>query len=86
MCVNDGTTQYEGQGRLDGALCAYEEKDKMDFLKRVSALLLPCALPFIIAHSLLSVALQVPRGMRVHYVCTKVLKQSGVTVVLGGTM
>jgi len=24
---------YEGQGRLDGAICPYDEKDKMDFLK-----------------------------------------------------
>lgn len=25
---------YEGQGRLDGAICGYDEKDKLDFLKR----------------------------------------------------
>ena len=25
---------YEGQGRLDGAICDYSEKDKMDFLQR----------------------------------------------------
>lgn len=28
---------YEGQGRLDGALCDYTEADKMEFLERLSA-------------------------------------------------
>lgn len=30
MCCDDF---YEGQGRLDGAICGYKESDKMDFLK-----------------------------------------------------
>lgn len=25
---------YEGQGRLDGAFCDYEEQDKLEFLKK----------------------------------------------------
>lgn len=29
---------YEGQGRLDGAICDYTEKDKMDFLQRAHEL------------------------------------------------
>ena len=33
MCCDDF---YEGQGRLDGAICDYTEDDKMDFLKRAS--------------------------------------------------
>lgn len=33
MCCDDF---YEGQGRLDGAICEYTEDDKMDFLKRAS--------------------------------------------------
>ena len=31
MCCDDF---YEGQGRLDGALCDYTEADKMEFLER----------------------------------------------------
>ena len=31
MCCDDF---YEGQGRLDGAICEYTESDKMDFLKQ----------------------------------------------------
>jgi len=27
---------YEGQGRLDGAICEYEEEDKMDYLRAVA--------------------------------------------------
>ncbi|KAG1668704.1 Uridine phosphorylase 2 [Nymphon striatum] len=33
MCTYDF---YEGQGRLDGAFCNYTEKDKMDFLHKIS--------------------------------------------------
>ena len=33
MCAMDF---YEGQGRLDGAVCEYTEKDKMEYLKRLS--------------------------------------------------
>ena len=33
MCCDDF---YEGQGRLDGAICEYTEQDKMDYLERAS--------------------------------------------------
>ena len=31
---------YEGQGRLDGAICEYSDGDKMEFLQMVQAVLL----------------------------------------------
>ena len=31
MCCDDF---YEGQGRLDGAICEYTETDKMNFLRQ----------------------------------------------------
>uniref|UniRef100_A0A8I3N5S8 Uridine phosphorylase 1 n=2 Tax=Canis lupus familiaris TaxID=9615 RepID=A0A8I3N5S8_CANLF len=34
MCTSDF---YEGQGRLDGALCSYTEKDKQDYLRAAHA-------------------------------------------------
>lgn len=34
MCTSDF---YEGQGRLDGALCSYTEKDKQKYLKEAQA-------------------------------------------------
>lgn len=33
MCANDF---YEGQGRLDGAICDFTEKDKMNYLRKCS--------------------------------------------------
>ena len=33
MCCDDF---YEGQGRLDGAICEYTKQDKIDFLERAS--------------------------------------------------
>lgn len=33
MCCDDF---YEGQGRLDGAICEYTLQDKMEFLERAS--------------------------------------------------
>lgn len=34
MCCDDF---YEGQGRLDGAICEYTEDDKMAFLEKASS-------------------------------------------------
>ncbi|XP_019680794.2 uridine phosphorylase 1 isoform X3 [Felis catus] len=34
MCTSDF---YEGQGRLDGALCSYSEKDKQEYLEAAHA-------------------------------------------------
>ena len=34
MCCDDF---YEGQGRLDGAICDYDVEDKMEFLQRAHA-------------------------------------------------
>ncbi len=33
LCTDDF---YEGQGRLDGAICEYSNEDKMDFLKKLN--------------------------------------------------
>ena len=29
---------YEGQGRLDGAICDYKEEDKMEFVRKLDSL------------------------------------------------